>query len=583
MYFIDSVDWRLHYSFAAAYLDASGRTPVGTHEQFNLLNYRRDGRRFVLGKLVRYRDQDLATVEMSAGDTADVDLIAFAFARVAASVYDGDALRYRPVSAHQEALLAELGERIPVIASEAVFAGQDYQPLHQTVGHGTLRFVRLADLPATTLSATDIAVFDGVPDELPLVSGVITSQFQTPLSHINLLAKNRGTPNMALRDAFDAPALRAFEGSLVRLQVGPQEFVLAPSDAETAQLSWDQLRPAEDWSPVCDDTVIGPVDIAQITAEDRQTVGAKAANMGEMTRVSETAPGVVIPLPEAPFALPFAHYRQHLQEHPHIGALIDALLAELPLAPEELETRLFEIRWAIFSTPMSPALASAVADELRTRFGEDTRVRFRSSTNVEDLELFSGAGLYTSAGATWSEGLEAIESAIKVVWASAWNLQAFVERDFYRVDHQEVCMAVLVHPAFEDEEANGVAITINEFSAQRPAYYINSQIGEHSVSNPVGRETPEQILYYTWYEQPEYEVITRSSLLLADDGDWPAGVAVLTDAELAELATFLGALHSHFRQVLQGGQDFALDVEFKLAPGRQLFIKQARPLARRVL
>ena len=97
-------------------------------------------------------------------------------------------------------------------------------------------------------------------------------------------------------------------------------------------------------------------------------------------------------------------------------------------------------------------------------------------------------------------------------------------------------MGVLVHPAQEDELANGVALTINQFSELRPAFYINSQLGEVSVTNPTGDATPEQILYYTWYEEPEYEVITRSSLMPWAPG-WPAGEAILTDAELDELAT----------------------------------------------
>ena len=128
--------------------------------------------------------------------------------------------------------------------------------------------------------------------------------------------------------------------------------------------------------------------------------------------------------------------------------------------------------------------------ELIRRYGIDARVRFRSSTNVEDLAEFSGAGLYTSAAATPSEGASALADALRTVWASAWNNQAFIERDFYRVDHRELNMGVLIHPAFEDELANGVAITTNAFDEDRPAFFINSQVGEVSVTNPSGRAVP---------------------------------------------------------------------------------------------
>jgi hypothetical protein len=138
-------------------------------------------------------------------------------------------------------------------------------------------------------------------------------------------------------------------------------------------------------------------------------------------------------------------------------------------------------------------------------------------------------------------------------------------------------MGVLVHPSFVDELANGVAVTINNFAQARPAFYINSQVGEVSVTNPTGQATPEQILYYTWYEEPEYEVITRSSLVAGLSG-WPGGVSVLTEVELDTLADYLQAIHDHFRAATGGGQGFAMDVEFKLAPGREIVIKQARPL-----
>ncbi|HTM20292.1 MAG TPA: PEP/pyruvate-binding domain-containing protein, partial [Kofleriaceae bacterium] len=231
---------------------------------------------------------------------------------------------------------------------------------------------------------------------------------------------------------------------------------------------------------------------------------------------------------------------------------------------------LFALRWRIYKAPMDPTFRTALADAIRTRWGEDVDLRFRSSTNAEDLENFNGAGLYTSAGANLVDGEQALEDAVKVVWASAWNYQAFVERDWYRVDHTRVYMGVLVHPALEGELANGVALTINEFTPLRPAFYINSQIGEISVTNPTGQAVPEQILYYTWYEEPEYEVITRSSLT--------GGQPVLTEAQLDELASYLEAIHIHFNEVDPEAGNVPMDVEWKLAPDGHPVIKQARPL-----
>lgn len=576
VYFINTEEWLLHFFFAEAYLQRSELTPVGTHAEFNILNYRRENRRFILGKVIHYRDQGLVTVEFSAGDTAGVDLIVEGYHRIAANLYDGDQLLYRPVSNDQENMIDEIAGQIPVIRTEEVFQGQSYQPLNSVVGYGTLQFRRVAELTGRPLGPTDMVVLDRVPNDISLVSGIITDEFQTPLSHVNLLSKNRGTPNMGLRDAFTDPDLRAFEGKLVRLAVGPQEFTMEEASLAEAQSYWDSMRPEEALVPEFDLRVDGVIDILSTGLTDAISVGAKAANMGEMSRIQ----GAAIPLPATPMALPFAFYQRHLEDS-GIDLEIATLLSEVAanaLEADALRARLFELRWRIYRAPMNPDDLAALVAAMATRWPAARRLRFRSSTNVEDLAEFSGAGLYTSAGATRSEGQDSIADAVRVVWASAWNHQAFVEREFYRVQHDRVRMAVLVHPAFVDELANGVALTINEFAENRPAFYINSQVGEVSVTNPTGQAIPEQILYYTWYEEPEYEVITRSSLV-AQIPDWPGGSSVLSEPELAELAELLERIHNHFRPLYPPRADFAMDVEFKLGPGRRIIIKQARPLA----
>lgn len=574
LHFIDSERYRLHYDYASSHLNLAGKTAVGTLAEFNILNYRRPNRRFILGKLVAYVDQDLLTYELAAGDTADADMIVGAFERVRGALYDGERLRYRAVSATQEALLPSLRDRIPTIATDEVFRNQTYQPLNPGVAYGVLRFRQTATLEGTPLAPTDLVVLDRVPNDVAMVAGIITGEFQTPLAHVAVLAQTRGTPNMGLRDAWTDPRLRALADQLVRLEVGPQDFTISVGDPAEAQAYWDSLRPTALQVPTHDSVTLPLFDVTRSTVANVVQIGAKAANLGDLYTVG-VGTGHELPLPERPLAIPFAHYANHLAAA-GVGPDLDAVLADYAagtLTPAALEARLFAIRWKIYTTPVDPALLTQLTTLMRTRWADTTRIRFRSSTNVEDLAEFTGAGLYTSAGAALVDGDTAIANAIKVVWASAWNAQAFVERDFYRVDQREVRMGVLIHPAQEDELANGVALTINQFSALRPAFYINSQLGEVSVTNPTGGATPEQILYYTWYEEPEYEVITRSSLMTWAT-DWPSTTAVLTDAELDELAGYLTDINTRIRVRYPGS---AADVEWKLLPDRRLIIKQARP------
>ena len=141
-----------------------------------------------------------------------------------------------------------------------------------------------------------------------------------------------------------------------------------------------------------------------------------------------------------------------------------------------------------------------------TRFFNPRRnIRFRSSTNVEDAEQFTGAGLYDSysgclmddmdgdtAGPCQCDPAETKERgvfrAIQKVYASFYNDDAYLERLMHRVDETQVAMGVLVHHSFPDEEemANGVATPTYTFTI----YSTNvtgdmvTQLGADSVTNP---------------------------------------------------------------------------------------------------
>ena len=108
-------------------------------------------------------------------------------------------------------------------------------------------------------------------------------------------------------------------------------------------------------------------------------------------------------------------------------------------------------------------------------------------------------------------------------------------------------------------------------SGLEPAFYINAQVGEHSVVQPDPGVTTDQILYY--YGMPGQPVVyvRRSSLV-------EPGETVLTTAQLYELGTALDAIHRYFYPVYGVGASFyAMDTEFKVTAEGRLEIKQARP------
>jgi phosphoenolpyruvate synthase/pyruvate phosphate dikinase len=229
-------------------------------------------------------------------------------------------------------------------------------------------------------------------------------------------------------------------------------------------------------------------------------------------------------------------------------------------------------------------LQNALREKLEAEFvGNDGRplvMRFRTSTNSEDLDAFPCAGCYeshTGDPSDWPDVLKAIRSA----YSSAWLFRTFEERSYYRVDHKSVGMALLVHHRFDGEVANGVAITSNPYdsSGADSARYVNVEFGGAAevVHLPSG-VTTDQFLYFA---NGSTSYISRSNLVAKDQH-------VLSDAQIAELGSALDAVHQLFASAYKdpGSSWYAMDSEFKFiacdALGNPtdtptLWIKQARP------
>ncbi|MCA9489907.1 MAG: hypothetical protein KC656_04235 [Myxococcales bacterium] len=302
-------------------------------------------------------------------------------------------------------------------------------------------------------------------------------------------------------------------------------------------------------------------------------LGGKASHYAEMATI------VSVPTPDA-FVVPVYFYDQHMSTnglYDVAQAIVDD--ARFESDPAWRDAQLADLRTAIRTAPVNPDLLTAIEAEMGA-IGL-TKARFRSSTNAEDLEGFTGAGLYTSKTGEIGNPDKSIEDAVREVWSSVWYLRAVDERRYRGISHLEVGMALLCHRSFPEEYANGVAITANIFdpTGLEPAFYINVQRGGASVVKPEPGVTTDQVLYqYDRPGQPAIYLGHSNSLLLGDDP------SVLTASELFALGQALSAIHTHF--AVAYGTDpssfYAMDVEFKFqveTPGGapELFVKQARP------
>ncbi|MEM9068481.1 MAG: PEP/pyruvate-binding domain-containing protein [Myxococcota bacterium] len=557
-YFLDSAEWELHFNFAREVIGYQRHEDeAADHRAFNLEQYRRPGRRFLLASLVHYLDADVWAYEMVPGDTLDAERLGRAFAHVRERIYFGENLRFRPLSPRQEAHARALGDAAPAVDLASLMANVAYQPLVTGTAYGYLRIVR-GELDVSALRPNDLVVSEHVPSELPPVSALVTSTLQAPLAHVAILSRNRGTPDMAFRDAINQERFTRLEGQLVKLTVGPQEFQLEAANVAEAEEAWRFRRPTEGFTPRRDDSVEALREVCDLRLEDVLFAGAKAAQLGEVCRLGVETPGG--------FVVPFHHYRQHIAslESGIASMLVDGAFRTDASARAE---RLGELRAIIERRRIDRRLLRQIRRRLR---GSTTRWIFRSSTNAEDLPGFNGAGLYRSVVVDANASERAIEDALREVWSSVWLQRAFEERDWFRIGQAAVSMAVLIQPFVDEVVGNGVAITRNPFDEGRPGLFVNVQTREGSVTGAGDNEIPEQVLIYTWSETLEFEVVSRSSRT--------EGAAILEEADLEALGTLLQRLHDELHG-RYGAAANAMDVEFLLREGERRFVVvQARPI-----
>jgi hypothetical protein len=588
LYFQDSVAYPIHYAFVSAHLSGGERPIVPTLSSFNSTEYFSPDRRFILGAVTFYEGPAAWTLELSPYDTASAALIETLYRAVAAATFFGPALLFHATSENVQVEADKLPDDVRTVDTDTLYQGINFQPLSLGVGVGRLRFVQARTLQSDTLSVEDLVVLDEVPNDISVVQGIITAAFQTPLSHVNVLSLNRRTPNMGLRGAMENPTLRGLEGQLVELTVSADAYSVRAVDAAYAAAFWEENRPTPVVLPPLDLSQSALLDVDDIVAEPtgdetlRDVIaaavpayGGKAAHYSVLRRLAG------VPIRDA-FVVPVVHYDTFMRDN-GFSARVQALLADPGFATDASvrTAALQQLRDDMVAAPVSTAFQDQLSAAIAARY-TGQKLRFRTSTNSEDLEGFPCAGCYeshTGDPADWDDVL----TAIKETWASLWLARTFEERSYYGVAHDAVGMALLVHPNFPDEEANGVAVTNNIFdpSGLEPAFYVNVQAGgDAEVVAPPPGVTSDELLYFFSLPNQPVTFLSRSNLV-------PAGQTVLTPLQLRDLGLALDAIHRGFSAAYgpQSGNNgfYAMDVEFKLddeddpAGGPQILIKQARP------
>ena len=451
--------------------------------------------------------------------------------------------------------------RINLVFDDDLFAGTNFLALNPGEGYGRLQALEPDDRP----HPRDIVLYEALPNELPRVAGIISAVPQTPLSHVNLRAVQDGIPNAFIRDALDDRDIAPLIGGYVRYTVTENGWELRAVTPAEVEAHYESSRPAHTQTPQRDLSVTGITPLSEIGFEDWTAFGVKAANLAVLGTLG--FPEGTVP---DGFAIPFYFYDEFMKTHGFYDDVKEMLADEdFQTDFETQDDRLDDLRDDIKDAETPQWIIDALT-AMHATYPAGQSLRYRSSTNNEDLQGFNGAGLYDSKTQHPEETEEdGISKSLKQVFASLWTFRAFTEREFHRIDHLAAAMGVLVHPNYSDELANGVAVSFDPIRDQDGDYYVNVQLGEDLVTNPEAHSVPEELLLY---RNGGYSILGTSNLV-------EPGELLMSDAQLTQLRGHLEVIHDQFKGLYNpaAGDPFAMEIEFKITSENILAIKQARP------
>ncbi|MEA3410202.1 MAG: PEP/pyruvate-binding domain-containing protein [Pseudomonadota bacterium] len=346
--------------------------------------------------------------------------------------------------------------------------GVGFRALNPGLARGVLH-VRPDSAEAEDFLRNGIYVLPETVSDLPPISGIITAGEGNPLSHIQLLARNLGIPNISVDETLIL-GIDAHDGESVVLAVSPAGLVELSDDGPR----WDAVFGEEGEARK---TLIRPdlekldlgvrefVALDDLGASDSgRIVGPKAAKLGELRRhfPGAVAPGV---------AIPFGLFRETVLDKPYRDSdrtVFEWMVSEygrlqaMPAGSKQREEQTGQFRAELHDLILNTRLDEDFRNGLRQALEQGIGpvgsygVFVRSDTNVEDLPGFTGAGLNLTLPNV--VGMDDLLEAIPTVWASPFTARAFAWRQSLMADPENVYPAVLLLKSVPNDKS-GVMVT----------------------------------------------------------------------------------------------------------------------------
>lgn len=610
VHFLNHQNYKFHSDYIAEQiLEEATQSLDQRLDAFNEEVYHSPERRFLLGTLGRHESKKgrrFLTLETVEVDSMGPPLIQEMYTAVQALLEPRMRLFFKPNN-HQQELDAE---SVPTITASALFEEADYLPLNSGDAEGRLRIFqdeKAFRSQRDSLQWYDIILMERVPDDIPRLSGIINAGHTTPLSHTNVLASGWQIPNAVQIGILSLAREKGLDEKWVRYQVDPAADGIQLEECDQPEKiakkpAWAVHRVRLE-EPDVETAAI--VELSQLRLTDRFRYGTKAANIGELIHLLDHGSARLLgyyqlPRPPRPnllshlaeflkvdnepktlleaareflrklvkvprgLAIPFSFQQEFLESSPVIQQAVGKLKMALQLEAREVDSLCVSLQNMIRKTRMSDAMRERIDEQITTHLLGVSSFVIRSSSNAEDLEDFSAAGVYESINhVTTAENLF---NSIKEVWASLLSPRSTRLRQEVGISLDDSYMGVIIQEEV-GMDVGGVMVTTNPINREDfRNVYLNAS--SRSVENIVdGTELPLQYLFNT------VEGGGRTLSL----GDAPSDLGPETLELLGQMAFAGRLLQSHFSPDYTFSSP--VDVEWAASPSG-LHLLQLRPYAK---
>ena len=614
VHFINDHEYKFHAIYIAEKILKIEKSELFKNiDQYNHQFYHADHRSLLLGIVALHElaEKSFFTLETVEVDNMNVQLLTQFYAKIKEQLDLKFPLFLKPANHLQEKMVRNVSkEELPRLFNYEIFSASPFVALNEGEATGRLRMFRTEEEYKelfATIEWYDILVMDRVPDDVPRVAGLVNAKHTTPLSHTNVLAHGWKIPNCIQNGSLEEIEEKGLNNQWVKLKVSSTlkkvEFQLTDPPAELMQKPTWSVQPVHLEEPDIVKTEICHLD--HLRMADRFRYGTKAANLGELRHITSKGSDRIlgfyrikrpprenllsyareflktdtqdivslrkqawsylkknIEIPQG-IAIPFSFQQDFLTSSPQIQQQIGKLKMALELEAREIDSLCLTLQRMIRSTRMPVEMRDQIDSGIVEHLGGVSSFVVRSSSNAEDLENFSAAGIYESINHVTTA--ENIFDSIKEVWASLVSPRSVRLRHEVGISLDDCYMGVIIQ---EEVQASmgGVMVTMNP-SNPKDFRDIFLNVSCDSVNNVVqGSDLPYQYLFNTVEGGGRTLSIGNAQEDLGDE----------EKSQLQKLAFIGRLLQSHF------SKDYTFsapqDIEWAIGEGK-IYILQLRPYA----